>query len=109
MITFRYILSFHEPRLATHLHDMGLGPELYAISWFMTLYAHIFPLDKVYMLWDHIMIYGRYFFMFVGVSILKQFQDTLLSLDFNHASEGICIMYDLIIVGHDVILRITQY
>jgi TBC domain-containing protein kinase-like protein len=34
-----HLLSFHDPELAWHLNTIGIGPELYALSWFMTLFA----------------------------------------------------------------------
>lgn len=39
--SFRTLLSFHDPELASHLFKLGLGPELYALPWFMTFYARI--------------------------------------------------------------------
>ncbi|KAJ3256991.1 hypothetical protein HK103_004974 [Boothiomyces macroporosus] len=85
MLKFRYLLSFHDPDLSYHLHHIGLGPEFYAISWFMTLYAHVFPIDKIYYLWDHFIVGPDYLFMYVGVSILKQMRDQLFECDFTNA------------------------
>ncbi|KAL2914635.1 hypothetical protein HK105_205773 [Polyrhizophydium stewartii] len=85
MLAFRYILSFHDPELSSHLHSIGLGPELFAISWFMTLYAHVFPLDKIFHLWDLFLVGPQFMFIFVGVSILQQHRDQLLESDFNQA------------------------
>jgi TBC domain-containing protein kinase-like protein len=38
---FRTLLAFHEPTLSLHLTSIGLGPELFVISWFMTLFARM--------------------------------------------------------------------
>ena len=84
MLTFRYLISLHDPELAYHLHSIGLGPEFYAISWFMTLFAHVFALDKIYILWDHMLTNGEYFFMYIALSILFQLRDHLLRSDFTN-------------------------
>ena len=84
MLTFRYLISFHDPELAYHLHSIGLGPEFYAISWFMTLFAHVFALDKIYLLWDHILTSTEFFFMYIALSILFQLRDQLLESDFTN-------------------------
>ncbi|KAI8929434.1 rab-GTPase-TBC domain-containing protein [Entophlyctis helioformis] len=85
MLAFRYVLSFHDPELSSHLFTIGLGPELFAISWFMTLFAHVLPLDKIYHLWDHFLVGPPFLFIYVGVSILQQHRDQLLASDFNQA------------------------
>ena len=41
------MLAFHDPHLAVHLNREGFHPELYAIPWYLTLFTHIFPLEKV--------------------------------------------------------------
>ncbi|KAJ3322274.1 hypothetical protein HDV06_003167 [Boothiomyces sp. JEL0866] len=93
MLKFRYLLSFHDPDLSYHLNHIGLGPEFYAISWFMTLYARneifnqdVFPIDKIYYLWDHFIVGPDYLFMYVGVSILKQMRDQLFECDFTNVN-----------------------
>ena len=85
MLTLRYLLSFHDPQLAHHLHVIGLGPEFYAISWFMTLFAHVFPLPKIYYLWDHLLTCADYFYMYTALSVLTQLRDQLLVCDFTSA------------------------
>ena len=86
MLTFRYLVSFHDPELSHHLHNIGLGPEFYGISWFMTLFAHVFPLDKIYLLWDHFLTGTEFFFLYTALSILRQLRDQLLTSDFTTVS-----------------------
>lgn len=33
MVAFRHILAFHDPELAVHMEEIGLGPELFALPW----------------------------------------------------------------------------
>lgn len=47
LLLFRQLLAYHDPKLAMHLQNIGFHPDLYAIPWFLTLFTHILPLDKV--------------------------------------------------------------
>ncbi|ELR15717.1 TBC domain containing protein [Acanthamoeba castellanii str. Neff] len=84
LATFRQLLAYHDPQLATHLADVGFQPDLYSISWFLTLFAHIFPLDQVYKLWDVLLVHSPALTHFIAVAILHQLRTTLLPMDFNH-------------------------
>ena len=50
---FELLLGLHDPELRSALDRAGLRPELYASSWFMTLFAQSVPLDALLKLWDH--------------------------------------------------------
>jgi len=39
LAVFRHLLSFHDPELSSHLDHIRFVPQLYAISWFMTLFT----------------------------------------------------------------------
>ena len=82
MLAYRYLLSFHDPELSAHLFTIGLGPELYVLPWFMTFYAHIFPFDKLYPLWDHFLTGPPFLLLFTAVAILSQLRDQILQWDF---------------------------
>ncbi|KAF9431168.1 hypothetical protein BGZ94_007619 [Podila epigama] len=85
LAVFRHMLSFHDPELSSHLAHIGFIPQLYAISWFMTLFTHIFPLDKIYHLWDKILVGPSSLPLFVGIAILQQFRQELMRSEFNEA------------------------
>ncbi|KAF9586612.1 hypothetical protein BGW38_000986 [Lunasporangiospora selenospora] len=85
LAVFRHLLSFHDPELSSHLDHIRFIPQLYAISWFMTLFTHIFPLDKIYHLWDKILVGPGSLPLFVGIAILQQFRTELLRSEFNEA------------------------
>ncbi|KAJ3222853.1 hypothetical protein HK099_001817 [Clydaea vesicula] len=61
----------------------GLKPELYAISWVMTLFSHVFPLDKIYHLWDAFLTGPPFPQLYAGYAILQHFRDSLTNQDFN--------------------------
>ncbi|KAI8147678.1 rab-GTPase-TBC domain-containing protein [Fennellomyces sp. T-0311] len=80
---FRHVLSYHDPELSAHIDTIGFVPDLYAIRWFLTLFTHVFPLDKVYHLWDKFVVGPPSLPLFVGVAILRQIRDELLKYEFN--------------------------
>ncbi|KAG1140860.1 hypothetical protein G6F37_007493 [Rhizopus arrhizus] len=83
LAVFRHLLSFHDPELSSHLEAIGFMPDLYAIPWFLTLFTHVFPLDKIYHLWDKLLVGPSSLPLFAGIAILRQIRDTLLSYEFN--------------------------
>ncbi|CAG8554240.1 18674_t:CDS:10 [Acaulospora morrowiae] len=87
LAVFRHLLSFHDPELSSHLNKIGYQPDLYAIPWILTLFTHVFPLDKTYHLWDKILVGPPSLPLFAGISILRQLRDVLIKSEFND-----CIM-----------------
>lgn len=83
LAVFRHLLSFHDPELSSHLDTIGFMPDLYAIPWFLTLFTHVFPLDKIYHLWDKLLVGPDSLPLFAGIAILRQIRETLLSYEFN--------------------------
>lgn len=92
LIKFSHLITFHDPTLANHLHDISFIPELFAIPWFLTMFSHVFPLHKIFHLWDKLLLGDASFPLFVGLAILQQLRDTLLSSGFN---ECILLFSDL--------------
>jgi hypothetical protein len=43
----------------------------------------VFPLDKIYHLWDKFLVGPASLPLFAGIAILRQIRDTLLSYEFN--------------------------
>lgn len=81
---FDKLLLFHDPELALHLHNIGYHPELYAIPWFLTLYAHVLPIEKLLRLWDHLLLANDHRTpLYFGIAFLRQIRSTLLHADFN--------------------------
>lgn len=80
---FAHLVAFHDPELAVHFDSIEFRPDLYAIPWFLTMFAHIFPLAKIFHLWDTLLLGSSSFPLCIGVSILKQLRSILLASDFN--------------------------
>ncbi|XP_041359540.1 TBC domain-containing protein kinase-like protein [Gigantopelta aegis] len=83
LAVFAHLITFHDPELSNHLDGIGFIPDLYAIPWFLTMYAHVFPLHKIVHLWDTLLLGNSSFPLCIGVAILQQLRDNLLSFGFN--------------------------
>ncbi|KXS11646.1 hypothetical protein M427DRAFT_147685 [Gonapodya prolifera JEL478] len=83
MCSFQHLLSFHEPALSAYVHSIGLHPDLYAIPWVMTLFAHVFNLEKVYHLYDKFIVGPPSLPLFFGVAILAQAKESIMTREFN--------------------------
>ncbi|CAF1036134.1 unnamed protein product [Brachionus calyciflorus] len=88
LAVFSHLISFNEPELASHFESIDFRPDLYAIPWFLTMFAHVFPLYKIFHLWDCLLVGSSSFPLCIGVAILKQLRNILLNSDFNE-----CILF----------------
>ncbi|XP_068249818.1 TBC domain-containing protein kinase-like protein [Palaemon carinicauda] len=80
---FSHMIAFHDPQLFNHLDEICFIPELYAIPWFLTMYTHVFPLHKIFLLWDTLLLGEASLPLCIGVSLLRQLKDRLLKFGFN--------------------------
>jgi TBC domain-containing protein kinase-like protein len=83
LAVFQHLIAFHDPQLAVHFDLIEFKPDLYAIPWFLTMFAHILPLYKIFHLWDTLLLGTSSFPLCIGVAILKQLRAILLGSDFN--------------------------
>lgn len=83
LAVFSHLIAFHDPELSNHLDGIGFIPDLYAIPWFLTMFAHVFPLHKIVHLWDTLLLGNSSFPLFIGVAILSQLRNRLLTYGFN--------------------------
>ena len=101
---FQQLLCHHDPELSNHLSDMdgqAFVPDLYAIPWFLTMFAHVFPISKIIHLWDTMLLYDSSFPLFIGVAIMLRLKRQLLTFTFNDCILSFSDMPDIDI--HDVI------
>ncbi len=84
--SFGKLLLYHDPELGKHLRSIGFTPELFAIPWFLTLYAHVLPIEKIYRLWDSLLLGNDINFpLYIGISFMKQMRYDLMHADFQTA------------------------
>ncbi|XP_072022504.1 TBC domain-containing protein kinase-like protein [Amphiura filiformis] len=83
LAVFSHLIAFHDPELSNHMNSIGFIPELYAIPWFLTMFSHVFPLHKIFHLWDTLLLGNSSFPLCIGLSILTHLRTSLLSFGFN--------------------------
>lgn len=79
------LLAFVDPQLFCHLKHLDFHPELFSIPWFLTSFAHVLPLQKLFHLWDSMLLADSSFPLFVGVAILSHLRNSLVNAQFNDA------------------------
>ncbi|CEF70860.1 Rab-GTPase-TBC domain and Protein kinase domain and Rhodanese-like domain and Serine/threonine-/dual specificity protein kinase, catalytic domain and Protein kinase-like domain-containing protein [Strongyloides ratti] len=82
---FTQLLAFIDSELYYHLNRMDFCAELFAIPWFLTCFAHVLPLHKLFHLWDTLLLTDSSFTLFIGIAILMQMRQQLLDSQFNDA------------------------
>ncbi|ORY29937.1 RabGAP/TBC [Rhizoclosmatium globosum] len=78
-----YLVAMHDPLVASHLYNLGISPDMYAIPWVMTMFAQVLQLDRIYHLWDTLLQAPPTFPPFLVVSLLIQLRESLLQKDFS--------------------------
>lgn len=77
---FTLLLRFHDPQLAQFLAQFSVDPELFAMSWFLTAFAHGTEIGTVETVWDALIIHDdSTLIYFVAVATIMHFRDRLLN------------------------------
>nr|CCC92746.1 unnamed protein product [Trypanosoma congolense IL3000] len=81
------LIRYCDPQFANHLLDtVECGPELFAVGWFLALFAHGLPLRKVFLLWDFLFLHIAVFphcLALLCLSVLLQQRTKLMASDFS--------------------------
>lgn len=85
LAVFNHLLAFVDAVLYAHLAEMDFLPELFAIPWFLTCFAHVLPLHKLFHVWDVLLLADSSFPLFIGLAIMIQLRPRLISAHFNDA------------------------
>lgn len=76
---FRLLLQYHEPELCNFLDSHKLGPEMYAKTWFDSLFASHLSNDALPAMWDIYFLLGEpHFGMLVALVLLVNAKDNLM-------------------------------
>lgn len=70
-----------------------LHPSMYASQWFITLFAVNLPLDVLVRVWDLFMFQGIKIIYKIGLTILKIYEDLIITLNFEEIMERIKGIY----------------
>uniref|UniRef100_A0AAR2JJS8 TBC domain-containing protein kinase-like protein n=1 Tax=Pygocentrus nattereri TaxID=42514 RepID=A0AAR2JJS8_PYGNA len=91
LTVFSQMIAFHDPELSNHLNEIGFIPDG-QIPDFSVFSTDVFPLHKIFHLWDTLLLGNSSFPFCIGVAILQQLRDRLLANGFN---ECILLFSDL--------------
>ncbi|CAH1795914.1 unnamed protein product [Owenia fusiformis] len=67
---FRLLLLYHDPELCSFLDTKRITPDLYALSWFQTLFASTCDLEVTHKMWDVYLLHSDPFLMFFLALVL---------------------------------------
>ena len=70
---FRLVLLYHDPELTGHLDQFEIVPELFATSWFLTLFAQLLPIESLFQTWEAYLLdvdHGQFLHTFVSIAYL---------------------------------------
>ncbi len=67
---FTRILVFNEPRIASHLENKRIPPDLFVMDWCMTLFSSQLSLKVLSRIWDLYFLFGEIIIWKCAVSIL---------------------------------------
>jgi hypothetical protein len=85
LVILAKLVNWIDVEIGGHLELVGFSPELYAIPWLLTCFAHVLPMEKIYLLWDFVMVNNPSVILFIAVAIIRQLKSELLHCDFNTA------------------------
>jgi len=73
------LLSFHDPKLAIHLHRLGLNHDMYGLAWHMTMFSHALSIPKAQLLWDDVLGNSPEYMVFYSLAVLISLRLPLLA------------------------------
>jgi uracil phosphoribosyltransferase len=82
---FELLLQYHDPELAHVLSECDIGPELYASSWFITMYANRLEMDVLLHFWDMLLLEhddDPLLHYFLSLALLISNRETIMEQDF---------------------------
>lgn len=78
---FRLLMFYHDPELCSMLDTKRITPEIYALSWFQTLFASICSLPVVLSMWDlYFQQTDPFLVFFLSLIMLINGRDQVLSM-----------------------------
>lgn len=90
---FERLLLYHDPELYWLLDHHAMSPDLYATSWFITLFSRNFTVESVLALWDLLLLeddpLGTSFF---AIALLRSKRDTLMEIDESRIPETLMLL-----------------
>jgi hypothetical protein len=79
LTAFHILLMYHEPSLAILLRKEGMTPDIYAMSWLITLFARRQPVERALHIWDLMLqLDAPYIGVYLAVALLRSRKVSIL-------------------------------
>ncbi len=106
------LLGLCLPKLAAHLRNEGVHPNMYATQWFMTVFAKNFKVECVLRVWDIFLYEGPKIMFRIALALMQHGQKQFLVLPFESLVDAIKSIQHQI-APHELInaalrIRLTQ-
>ncbi|KRX10617.1 Rab-GTPase-TBC domain [Pseudocohnilembus persalinus] len=76
------LFKYHDPQLFEYLLANDITTDIYAVSWFMTLFANKLSIDLLYLFWEvYIIQDDQYLVFFIALGLLISRRDKILQGD----------------------------
>ncbi len=80
LVLFHLLLHYHDAELANYLLKHGMNTDIYAPSWFITIFARRLPVHIALHLWDLLIRVNKpHMTIFIAVAFLKKCKSRLMT------------------------------
>ena len=80
LTAFHLLLTYHEPVLSMILRKEGMTPDIYAMSWLITLFARRQPISRALHIWDILLqLNTPHISVFLAVALIRSHKNKILS------------------------------
>jgi hypothetical protein len=86
---FQHFMDIHVPKLSVHFRSIGMNCSMFAVEWFITLFAYTLPLDTVKRIWDLYFLESWKVVFMIGLALLKRSEHLLLEMNLEQAMKYI--------------------
>lgn len=77
----RLLILYHDPELCSFLDSKKVNPELYAGTWFRSLFSSVCHIEVIQLMWDEYFLFANPFLMFfLALVILINSRDIILEM-----------------------------
>ena len=81
LVLFHLLLHYHDAELANYLLKHGMDTDIYAPSWFITIFARRLPVHIALHLWDLLIRVNKpHMTIFIAIAFLKKCKSRLMTL-----------------------------
>ncbi|KAF6003526.1 hypothetical protein CCYA_CCYA07G2044 [Cyanidiococcus yangmingshanensis] len=101
------LIALEIPAVAAHFDTIGIESDMYVISWIMSLYCRVLPIDTALRIWDAFFFFGDAFLFKAAIAILRVLQNGLLRSNFEDCAYTLSHLPDRVSAG-SIFVEIRQ-